>query len=77
MLLPDFPTATEIDAGYPVLGTPDGSECFAAVQRAECLSRVIELLERIPLTAIERAMVHGASERSASRAAARKEGAGH
>jgi hypothetical protein len=79
MLLPDFPTETEIDSGYPVLASAEDGECFAAIQRAECLSRVIGLLEQIPLTSLERAMVHAASERSASRAPtrARKEGVGH
>jgi hypothetical protein len=77
MPLPTVPTDTEIDAAYPVLGTPSECECFAAIQRAECLSRVIELLEQLPLTALERAMVHRASERSALSAAAEKGGVRH
>jgi hypothetical protein len=77
MLLPTFTTETEIDAAYPVLGNPGDCQCFAAVQRAERLARAIELLGQIPLTALERVLVHGASERSASIAPARKEGVRH
>lgn len=74
MYLPAFPTETEIDAAYPMLPNPHDCECFAALQRAERLSRVLELLGHIPLNALDWAMVHGASERSSWNTAARKDG---
>ena len=64
MLLPAFPTESDIDAAYPVLGNPDDCATFAAVQRAACLNRVIELLSLIPLTALERELVHRASDQA-------------
>lgn len=74
MYLPAFPTETEIDVAYPVLPDPHDCERLAALQRAERLGRIRELLAHISLTPLESAEVLDAGERSTLRAPARKDG---
>ena len=62
MPLPAFPTETDIDAASPALPNPGNGEVFAALQHAECLNRAMELLRRLPLTALERDLVHRMSD---------------